>query len=158
MILLVSFAAFVVLVLAIYAVYLVYKVKQLPKKKPATVETFEPATNNEQKEELTGRPYIIHSIAVIAQAMVNDECNISEGTIRLKNLIDNLFLSDEQKKPFEPLETFYLSVKDFDTHEARNQLPEIERKKQDRKRHFLEAKHQVAILEIAQRLVNNPLT
>ncbi|BCE01613.1 DUF2489 domain-containing protein [Marinicellulosiphila megalodicopiae] len=98
--------------------------------------------------------YLQTSLHVIAQSYLKGELNISEACIRVKVLLDNLEMENLDKTPFSIFDEVYEKLQDFDTHQARNALPEKERKIQDRKRHFIEMKNKES-LEAAFKKVAN---
>ena len=87
------------------------------------------------------RAEIIESINVISRTLLAGEMNESEGVIRLKVLMDNLYLTDEIRQRFSVIEEMYEQVKDFDTHESRLRLSKEVRMKQDLARHRIEAEY-----------------
>ena len=99
------------------------------------------------------RAEIIESITVISRTLLAGEMNESEGAIRLKVLLDNLYLSEEERRRFPTVETMYEQVKDFDTHEARQQLPKKERMKQDLARNKIEVQYKDQLLADAKALL-----
>ncbi|AJQ96712.1 DUF2489 domain-containing protein [Gynuella sunshinyii] len=100
-----------------------------------------------QREEL------IESITVIARTLVAGEMNESEAAIRLKVLLDNLYLSEEERQRFANIEEMYEMVKDFDTHQMRQQLPKNERMKQDLARNKIEVQYRDKLLKDARALL-----
>ncbi|WP_428242137.1 DUF2489 domain-containing protein [Gynuella sp.] len=100
-----------------------------------------------QREEL------IESITVIARTLVAGEMNESEAAIRLKVLLDNLYLSEEERQQFANIEEMYEMVKDFDSHQARQQLPKNERMKQDLARNKIEIQYRDKLLKDARALL-----
>ncbi len=97
------------------------------------------------------REYIIESVRVIAANVVDEGLNISEGSIRLKVLIDNLNLPDEEKIHFDAFDKLYEQVKDLDTHQARKQLSKEKRKEQDSLRIRYEKLYEGEVLKAAQK-------
>lgn len=103
---------------------------------------------NEEKTQTDARnTNLAQSIDTIAMAMLQGQCDYSEGTIRICVLLDHL-------RPNPPIDfiqtypqmfTFYDQIKEFDTHEKRNTLPKNERMKQDVQRLQHEAKSKPVI-------------
>jgi hypothetical protein len=60
---------------------------------------------------------IIESIRVIANAFEDQQVEMIEASIRLKVLLDNLPLSEEEKKPYAVFEVIYEKVAHIPTHE-----------------------------------------
>ena len=89
------------------------------------------------------------SIEIIAKAMLSGDCDLSEGVLRLKMLLEPLGRVKLQAYPamFE----LYQVVQDMPTHEARKQLTKKERMRQDLTRESAEAKLESQIkLELPQ--------
>lgn len=97
---------------------------------------------------------IITSIQVIALAMQQQQCNLSEGSIRICNLLLALPLRDPPDFTDQYPSTFALfdHVKHLPTHDARKALSREERDQQDQKREAQEAKLQAAIQREAEKL------
>ncbi|WP_458736099.1 DUF2489 domain-containing protein [Zobellella taiwanensis] len=99
---------------------------------------------------------ILDSIRTIAMAVRDDQCNLSEGAIRLTNLLNTLQFS--QPKDFATdypgLYDLYDRVKEMPTHEARNQLKRNERMRQDLQRAGFEQELEAQIKIEVARLVS----
>lgn len=144
--LMVVVAVTIVLALAGYAGWLLWKLRQQRQILQRHEDEFE---RKKQEHE----DYLIDSIQIIAQNMVADDLNLSEGSIRLKFLLDGLGLPDEERAAFNALDDLYEKVRDFDTHEARKQLSPRERNAQDLAREAHEAAHREPVLAVARTLV-----
>jgi hypothetical protein len=79
---------------------------------------------------------ILDSVQLIARAVSEGQCELSEGAIRLTNLLDAL-----QWTPSQPLAVtypglygLYDKIKDLPTHAARRELTKQERMRQDVRR------------------------
>lgn len=92
---------------------------------------------------------ITESIRTIALAMEQQQCNLSEGVIRLWNLLDAMPLTPQPnyQEKFPAIHSLFKQVEKFDTHDARNALPKLERRKQDKEREQLESEFESAILK-----------
>jgi len=101
-----------------------------------------------QKQEK--QDYILESVRVIAHNILHEDLNVSEGAIRLKMLLDNLFLPEQERQKFNAFDSLFDIVKDFDTHQGRKNLPKEERQRQDKIRLKHEALHRDDILKAAQ--------
>ncbi len=83
-------------------------------------------------------------IGTIALAMKQEQCDLSEGSIRIFHLIDHL-LDDTgnqvegRQKAYPGIYELYQGIKHLPTHKARLELPKTERMKQDFERWKLEA-------------------
>jgi peptide subunit release factor RF-3 len=132
---LIALACLILFALALYAGRLLYQVKQ------QTVQA------KKVREARTNT--ILESIHTIAFAMQQQQCNLSEGTIRLVNLLQSLPIA----QPINYAETFpgifalFDKVKDLPTHEARKKLGKHERDAQDLQREQDEADFESQILK-----------
>lgn len=100
---------------------------------------------------------IKESIVIIAKAMHNDECNHSEGVIRLRMLLDPLgqgHLSD-----YPAMWALYEVVQDMPTHDERKALKRNERMKLDLQRESkeveLEKQIKTEVLQLLNDIQNN---
>ncbi|WP_416306769.1 DUF2489 domain-containing protein [Neptunicella sp. SCSIO 80796] len=102
--------------------------------------------NNRRQARLR---HIIESIQTIAMAMEQQQCNISEGCIRLCMLLDSLPIEPlpDYRAQFPALHDLYQQIKDMPTHEDRQKQLRTERVKMDLVREELEAKAETAILK-----------
>ncbi|MFZ7172509.1 DUF2489 domain-containing protein [Avibacterium avium] len=92
------------------------------------------------------------SIEIIARAMQNGDCNLSEGAIRLKMLLDPLGL---KITTYPGLAELYDVVKEMPTHQARKELKKNERMRLDLTRESTEADLESKILlELNQLLLD----
>ena len=79
---------------------------------------------------------IKESIEIIAKAMLNDDCNLSEGVLRLKMLLEPVGMSIKNHVTMLQL---YEVVETMPTHEARNALKKNESMRLDLQRESAEA-------------------
>ena len=79
---------------------------------------------------------IKESIEIIAKAMLNDDCNLSEGVLRLKMLLEPVGMS---LRHYSAMWRLYETVEDMPTHEARRELKKNERMLLDLQRESAEA-------------------
>ena len=88
------------------------------------------------------------SIQTIAKALDQQQCNLSEGCIRLFHLLEALPVKDKPdfSKQFKGLYSLYDQVKDFPTHDVRKLQGKDVTKKQDLQREELEAQLESQIL------------
>lgn len=127
---------FVVLVpLAFYAGKLLFQLQQQDK---ARSKIREDRVNN-----------ITESIQTIAFAMSQQQCNLSEGAIRLVNLLESLPIPSQPdwKITYPALFSLYDSVKLLPTHEARAALSRQQRAEQDQSREEQETRLESKILD-----------
>ncbi|MCV2886552.1 DUF2489 domain-containing protein [Aestuariibacter sp. AA17] len=111
------------------------------------------ALNKQSKNQLAMRQQrvdsITESVQVIAMAMEQQQCNLSEGAIRLVNLLHSLPVKDvpDCQIQFPALYELYDLVKDLPTHEERKALTRQVRKEQDDEREEHESRLETAILK-----------
>ena len=79
---------------------------------------------------------IKESIEIIAKAMLNGDCNLSEGVLRLKMLLEPVGMSNKNHVTMLQL---YEVVETMPTHEARKALKKNERMRLDLQRESAEA-------------------
>lgn len=84
---------------------------------------------HQQKIRYAQANYAMESIHIIAQAMLRDECNLSEGTIRINGLLS--YLSTPTLAHYMALNKLYLIIKDMPILAARKQLKKNERMRLD---------------------------
>ena len=91
---------------------------------------------------------ISESIRTIAMALHQQQCNLSEGAIRLVNLLESLPIENVPKceNDYPSIYALYIEVKDLPTHDARKALSKNERKKQDEIREEHEVRLEAAII------------
>ena len=91
---------------------------------------------------------ISQSIQTIAKALEQQQCNLSEGCIRLFHLLEGLPIKNKPdfSQQFIGLYSLYEKVKDFPTHDVRKSQSKIETKRQDLQREELEAQMESQIL------------
>ncbi|WP_109077813.1 DUF2489 domain-containing protein [Aggregatibacter kilianii] len=79
---------------------------------------------------------IKESLDIIAKAMLNGDCNLSEGVLRLKMLLEPVGM---RLKNYSAMWQLYETVEDMPTHEARKELKKNERMRLDLRRESAEA-------------------
>lgn len=112
-----------------YAIKLLWQLKQ--QKVAQKAQQQQAQIQREEKNR-----HLVESIDTIALAMLQGQCDYSEGTIRICVLLDHMQLEPAQnfKTTFPALHGFYEKIKDMATHKARAALPNNERMRQDMKR------------------------
>jgi hypothetical protein len=75
------------------------------------------------------------SIQTIAFAMQQQQCDLSEGVIRICRLLESLSLDPlpDYNKQYPATHALFELVKDYPTHEQRSALSKQERRQQDKK-------------------------
>lgn len=125
---------FVILVLGFYAGKLLFQLKAQKER--------------QNKARQTRIDNITESIRTISLAMEQQQCNLSEGVIRICNLLDAMPITPQPDyvAEYPSIHELYGKIQQFDTHEARNLLPKIERRKQDTEREQLESEFETLVL------------
>jgi hypothetical protein len=97
---------------------------------------------------------LMDSITLIAKAMVQGQCNLSEGAIRLTVLLNELKLANpinfDEKYP--NLHALYQVVKDMPTHEVRKERSIKEIRQLDAEREKHEQRLEASIIEEMKQL------
>jgi len=99
---------------------------------------------------------IFQSIQTIAKTLEQQQCNLSEGCIRLFHLLEALPVKEKPdfSLQFKGLYSLYEQVKDLPTHDARKIQTKRETKQQDLQREELEAQLESQILNDVSVLKN----
>ncbi|MBT0586665.1 DUF2489 domain-containing protein [Alteromonas oceanisediminis] len=99
---------------------------------------------------------ITQSIQTIALAMEQQQCNLSEGVIRICNLLDAMPLTPQPnyRADFPATYELYEKISHFPTHDARNALTKLQRRTQDNERENIESEYESKVLMEVSRLKN----
>ncbi len=91
---------------------------------------------------------IIESVQTIALAMQQQQCNLSEGVIRLTHLLEAIPLNPapDYRQDYPAVFALYDQIKHFPTHNARNSLSKSERRQQDKEREQIESDYESQVL------------
>ncbi|BEU05191.1 hypothetical protein OAG1_39910 [Agarivorans sp. OAG1] len=97
---------------------------------------------------------LVTDIRYIAKAMQEDRCGLSEGVIRISNLLIALQTPQliDWAQRYPAVFQLYNAVKELPTHEARNKLPLQQRMRQDLQREAEEKALEKQILQEAEAL------
>jgi hypothetical protein len=96
---------------------------------------------------------ITQSIQTISMALEQQQCNLSEGCIRLYNLLECIPIDNrpDYSQHYPALYGLYEKVKDLATHDDRKQLKSSELRRQDEQREEDESQWESKILvEVGQ--------
>jgi hypothetical protein len=96
--------------------------------------------------------FIIESLDIICKALIQEQCEISEGCIRIRMLLLRTDLINENKSEYQVFEDMYQEIKDLKTHEARNDLNLQQRSAEDKLRFEIENKYQTRFLDSSKNL------
>ena len=133
-IVLIGVALLIILALGFYAGRLLFLLKQQNQQHQA-------ARNKRIKN-------ISESIHIIAKAMEQQQCDLSEGVIRIVNLLNALPLNPPPnfKSTYPHIHALFVEVSGFAVLEARQQLTKQERRKQDYAREQIESEFESKVL------------
>ncbi|MFQ3219181.1 MAG: hypothetical protein ACI96W_001539 [Paraglaciecola sp.] len=138
-ILLICGALLIIGVLGYYACKMLFLLKQQTKK-----------VANNRRERIAR---IIESVQTISKAVAQQQCNLSEASIRLYHLHESLPVDDKPDYPssYPGLYELYIRVSNLPTHKAREQLSKQTLRLQDTTREESEAELESQILtEVAK--------
>lgn len=96
---------------------------------------------------------IQESIEIIAQAMLSQQCNSSEGVLRLKPLLD--VLGQKKLSDYPAMWALYQVVMDMPIFDERKSLPRNQRMKLDLTREASEAEYEPKIYLEARQLLSD---
>ena len=119
--------------------------KKLKEQKKRELQIIEKAKEKEK--------YIIESLDILCKAIVQEQCEISEGCIRIRMLLVRTDMIDETKPEYKVIEEMYQEMKDLKTHESRNELSLQERSAEDLLRFELEKKYHSKFIESSEKLL-----
>ena len=105
--------------------------------------------NERHKAARDGRiENITESIIVISKAMQQQQCELSEGAIRITKLLNALPLETppDYRSEFPHIHALYVEISGFAILEERKKLPLKERKKQDDAREQIESEYESRVL------------
>ncbi|RDV24772.1 DUF2489 domain-containing protein [Alteromonas aestuariivivens] len=127
--------ALIILGLGFYAGRLLYLLKQ--------------QNQRQQKARNARIENITDSIQLISKAMEQQQCELSEGAIRICNLLNALPLSSppDYRTQFPHIHALYIEISGFAILEARQKLTKAERRKQDNAREQIESEHESKVLK-----------
>ena len=91
---------------------------------------------------------IIESVYVIAKAMEQQQCDLSEGVIRIVNLLAALPLVSppDFKAEYPSIHALFVDVSGFAMLDVRKELSKLERRKQDAAREQIESEYESNVL------------
>jgi hypothetical protein len=132
---LVALGAIIIVALSIYAGRLVFLVK--------AQKSRHMAARSKRIESMTT------SIQTIAFAVEQQQCDLSEGAIRICRLLEAMPIDPlpDHAKVYPALHSLFDKVKNYPTHDARQALSKKERREQDKERGQFESELESAILE-----------
>lgn len=141
---------FILLGVAVFvlAIYLGLLLNQVKKQKIALENQRKKAQEAATKREL----FILESIEIICKGVIQDQCEVSEGVLRIKNLKDQLeYMSMDMD--LHVFDQMYGEIEQFDILEARSELSKQERFNQDKKRFAVENEYKDRVVESCRDLL-----
>ena len=147
--LLIFIAAIILLALSCVAAYYWIKLKRVQNQQKAQIAQNQKAWLDRQQE-------LAADIRFIANSMLQEQCEITEGCMRLKVLMDHLDQDLAQKTEFQTLQFYYQQTQNMPHHEAYKALNRKEQFSQDKKRFALEDKYREQILIEAKHIAQYP--
>ncbi|QLB41326.1 MULTISPECIES: DUF2489 domain-containing protein [Mannheimia] len=142
---LIVLAALILISMAGYAIHLMMKVKRQKRREQALIEK----AKQSQKERYLR---ILESIDIISRAMISEQCDLSEGVLRLKPLLDVL---GKKLSYYNAMWSLYQVVENMPILEERKNLKRNERMKLDLEREVKEAELETEIKIESEQLLKN---
>lgn len=100
--------------------------------------------------------YIYSSLNVIARAVLDDQCPLTEGCIRMAVLMDNLSLDCDTKHRFAPVFTIYNATRHIPTHGNWKSLERKQQRAFKQEMFALEKEHADIVRELMVYVRDNP--
>lgn len=110
-------------------------------------------SNEQMAKEKERREFVEESLRIITKSMLEGQCDLSEGCIRIRMLIERSDNIDAKHDDFKTFFEMYEEIKHFKTHEARNELSKQERFNEDKERLKIEDRYRDSLLEASRRLL-----
>lgn len=143
----------VVFVLAVVAAVLWVKVWRLQKQQKLqhAQREIEKAQAEQKRND-----YIHESLNVIARAVLDGQCPITEGCIRMAVLLGNMSLDCDTKHRFSIVFEIYNATRHIPTHDQWKALPRKDQRKFEQEMLVLEKQHKATIEEVMAFVRDNP--
>lgn len=97
--------------------------------------------------------YVLESLDIICRAIMEGQCEISEGCIRIKMLMTKSKMIKSDREDYKVIFSMYENLKDFKTHENRKELSATERLKEDSMRLTVEENFKGSFLRAVNELL-----
>ena len=143
---LVSLGTVIILLLAGYAWHLIRKLRVLEKEQAAADTAAKKKIKEFQNE-------LIHDIRFIARAVLEEQCEITEGVIRIHFLINKLDPDTWQNDALHIVRQHYAAVSNMPILDAYKALGKQEQFKLDNERYRLETEHKDGVYKDLQWLI-----
>ncbi|MFN3882776.1 MAG: DUF2489 domain-containing protein [Nitrincola lacisaponensis] len=135
--------------LAVYVWVLLKRLQQQRKNAQAAQEAY--AASAQQQ-----RDYLIDSIRILSRGILEGQCPLAEGCIRIKVMIDNLSPQLHHQAELQVIETMYRKTEHIPTLAAWKRLPAAQRKVFQQEIDDLENEYREAIQAAARCLQDYP--
>jgi len=145
----ISIAVTILLVLSCIAAYYLIKLRKVKEQQQEQIEENHQAWLKRQQE-------LVADLRFIASSILQGQCEITEGCMRLKVLMDHLDKELALKTEFQTIQFYYQQTINMPHHEAYKALTRKQQFSWDKKRFALEEKYRDQILVEANHLVQYP--
>lgn len=99
---------------------------------------------------------IIESIRVISSSYFDKQVELIEAAIRLKVLLDNLPMNEQEKQPYTVLEIIYNKVAHIPTHDNWKQLSRKEKRAFEKEMATIEEEYKDLFADAVKQLMKEP--
>ena len=108
-----------------------------------------------------GMAAVVLVLAVVAarlwwQVVLDDQCPVTEGCIRMAVLLDNLSLDCDTRQRFSPVFEIYHATRHIPTHSRWNALERKQQRRFEQEMRSLELRSGAAVQELMQFVRDNP--
>lgn len=145
----ISALAVVCVSLAVYIVYLLRQNKQRKQEHSDVSEAYAASA-------LKQRTYLIDSIRIISRGILEDQCPLAEGCIRIKVLLDNLSPQLHQQDTLAVIELVYGKTEHIPMLDEWKKLSSEDKRKYQQELESVERQHAEAIRAAAKLLRDYP--
>jgi hypothetical protein len=116
------------------------------------IKGFRQKEDESKAKQIAQKKEIIQSIQVLAQAMIENQMELSEGCIRIRVLLDYIHPQLIEQAPFDIFDIMYRGTEHMPTHDERQKTDKHFVNKMDIQRYKLEREHQNQILAASKAL------
>lgn len=116
--------------------------------RPVAQEVVQPMGADEQALNLK------ESLEIISRALLDQQVDVSEGSIRVKVLIDHFDVTLHEQAPFSVFNEVYALLEHMPTHQARKQTDKKFLHKLDQQRFAIENKFRPQVLAASKALID----
>ncbi|MBU6952644.1 DUF2489 domain-containing protein [Hahella sp. HN01] len=109
----------------------------------------------QQSRTEANRAHAIESITVLARCILSDQVELSEGSIRIKVLLDAVDPSLHEREPYAIFSKIYKETEHMPTHGARKEVDKRFLFKLDKQRWDLEEKYREQIIDASKAILEH---